>query len=337
MYDAVKQHPIKRLVANLNLPFIKKWTVHLLMFISFMILFLFLGWLFYIFYIRGPVQLETGDFASKATKEEVARPIKIQKYKLEHFHNLDDAVLGGIQYKSDCVLCHGNYAHTKSDKDKKSEKDEKSEKGVVHAYYNAHTWFIACEVCHVDPVEGQTFVYRWFDNETNEEITELEGPPGIFGARIAPAKYENGVLVRQGVYSGEDFIEQYLRKQLEQAEVSLEPPAMTEVHLALSEEVTADCDACHSEDGRLNFREILYSDKRAGDLESLDVSAMVKTYEEFHFPSSYDELEYRPTVEAIRSIKEEQAKQAAERELEYRSTEEALRSINEEQAEEAAE
>ncbi len=263
----------------------KKLAVDLLMFIVFMILFLFTVWLFYIFYVRGPIQTENRGFVTKTAEVETPKPTQVKEYMVEHFHNLDDMMLGGIKYKSDCVLCHGSYAHSESEK--------------VRTFFNAHSWFVACEVCHVNPDEGETFVYRWFDNESNEEISELQGLPGSYGARIAPAKVENGVLARVGVYSGPDFIEQYLRRKLElNVNVVEMKPAMTEVHVSLAEE-PVDCDGCHALEGRLPFREILYAENDAEHLESLDVGAMVKTYEEFHFPSLYDgegiEYRLRPT------------------------------------------
>ncbi len=219
-----------------------------------------------------------------------SKPAQVKKYQLEHFHNLDDAVIGGIQYKSDCVLCHGSFAHVTNVK--------------VRAFMNAHSWFIQCEVCHAEPkTDEKTFMYSFFDNETNEPVTELKkssaGGLGTYTARIAVAKKENDTLVHQGVYSGKDFIEKYLKQKvsINFGEID-QGPAMQEVHSILSEDAL-ECDGCHSEEGRIDFQQITYSEEAADHLKSLDVGSMVTTYEEFHFPSLRNDegLKYRRPLE----------------------------------------
>ena len=46
----------------------------------------------------------------------------------EHFHILDDTVYADVENATICLLCHGNYCHTESEK--------------MRSYYNMHTFFL---------------------------------------------------------------------------------------------------------------------------------------------------------------------------------------------------
>ena len=234
----------------------------------------FSAWLVYIYFFRGPIDIETRGFVSRTIRTEEVQPIQVEKYRLSHFHNLDDVVVAGIQGKSLCVECHSDYPHTK---DKKT-----------RSFFNAHAWFMACEVCHIKPEKDKPLTYRWMEPDTGEVLTELNGQPGVYGGLIIPLKIENGTEKRLDVLSDKDqeynkeFIR--LRKNLDDYQIEA---AQEKIHKALSKKA-ASCDECHTQDGLLNFSQLLYSSQRASHLESLDMASMVKTYKEFHLPTIID-------------------------------------------------
>lgn len=253
---------------------LKQLAVAALMTLIFLALAGFAAWLMYIYFLRGPIDIETRGFVSRTIRTEEVQPIQVEKYRLRHFHNLDDVVVAGIQTKSLCVACHSDYPHTK---DKKT-----------RSFLNAHSWFMACEVCHMKPEKSERVIYRWLEPDTGKALPSLSGQPGVYGGLIIPLKIENGSEKRLDVLSDEDqvYTEEFirLRKNLDDYQTEW---AQERIHKPLSKKAVF-CDGCHTQDGLLNFSQLLYSPQRASHLESLDMASMVKTYKEFHLPTLLD-------------------------------------------------
>ena len=51
-----------------------------------------------------------------------------------------------------CLRCHGNFCHNKSEE--------------FRSYYNMHTFFLACETCHIRKEQGSAIQFKWFDDKT---------------------------------------------------------------------------------------------------------------------------------------------------------------------------
>jgi len=249
-------------------------AVDLLMALIFLALMGFAAWLMYIYFLRGPIDIETRGFVSRTIRTEEVQPIQVEKYRLSHFHNLDDVVLSGIPSKSLCVECHSDYPHAK---DKKT-----------RSFLNAHSWFMACEVCHMKPIKSKQVNYRWLETGTGKALTSLNGQPGVYGGLIVPLKIENGIEKRLDLLSDEDqaYTKEFInvRKNLDDYQVNW---AQDRIHKSLSKKAVF-CDGCHTRDGLLNFSQLLYSSQRVLHLESLDMASMVKTYDEFHLPTLLD-------------------------------------------------
>lgn len=254
---------------------IKCLIVDALMGILFVALLAFSIWVFWIYFFRGSIDIETRGFVSRTIRMEQVEPVDVEKYRIRHFHNVDEVSVAGIQSGSLCVECHGDYPH-------------KKEK-MTRSFFNAHSWFIACETCHTRPGKGEKFDYRWLEFETGNPMASLEGQAGIYGGMIVPLRKVNGEEIRVDQLSDEDaeYTREYIRLQdnLDKYQIDL---ANKRVHKPLAEKPLF-CDNCHDKDGVLQFDQLLYSTDRSQHLQSLDMASMVSTYKEFHLPSVFEQ------------------------------------------------
>ena len=253
-------------------PILKRLAVDALMAFVFLILVGFALWLTWIYFYRGPTDIETRGFVTRTIRGELVQPTQVEKYTLEHFHNLDELVLGGIQSESLCVKCHGDYPHSKDQK--------------ARAFFNAHSWFMACEVCHVKPGEKKEFEYKWFDNKTGKELTQLTGTAGNYGGLIVPTKLENGEFKRLDIPTDIEYIERHMRigKHLDLYQIDM---AQERIHKSLTKS-SVSCEECHTKDGLLKFKDLLYPPQSASHLESIDMGAMIQGYQQFHLPGVFE-------------------------------------------------
>ena len=251
---------------------LKRLVVDAFMGLLFIALFAFSAWVFWIYFFRGPIDIETRGFVSRTIRTEAVEPVDVEKYRIRHFHNVDDVSVAGIQSGSLCVTCHGDYPHTK----------EK----MTRSFFNAHSWFMACETCHVTPAEGGKFTYRWFEFETGKSMTSLAGQSGVYGGMIVPLTGDDKRL-DQLSEEDQEYTKEFIRLQdnLDKYQIEL---ASKRIHKPLAKEALF-CDNCHSSKGVLPFEKLLYSADRSEHLRSLDMASMVSTYKEFHLPSVFDE------------------------------------------------
>lgn len=253
---------------------VKQLAIDALMTLIFLALTGFSVWLLYIYFFRGPIDIETRGFVSRTIRTETVQPVQIEKYRISHFHNLDEIVLAGIQSQSLCVECHSDYPHSKNKK--------------TRSFFNAHSWFMACEVCHIKPEKNEQFTYRWLEPSTGKPLTNLNGQPGVYGGLIVPLKKEDGNEKRLDVLSDEDqeYTEEFInvRKLLDDYQIEW---AQDRIHKALSKQAVF-CDSCHAEKGIFDFNQLLYSKQRSSHLESLDMASMIKSYKVFHLPNLFD-------------------------------------------------
>ena len=247
---------------------LKVIAVDMLMLVIFITLISFSAWLVWMYFFRGPIDLDTRGYVTKTLKEISVQPMERGKYTLQHFHNLDEVVLKGIEYPSTCVSCHGDYPHNKNEK--------------VRAFFNAHSWFIACETCHSDNSNQEKTIYKWLDNDTDIELYKLQGERGIYGARIVPVhinkgieKFAGDIISQESVISYNKAKPQYTKEENQQA--------IDKMHEVLNEK-PASCDNCHTENSMFNFETLLYSENMGSHLKFIDVGTMISNYQLFHLP-----------------------------------------------------
>ncbi|MCL4471521.1 MAG: hypothetical protein M1547_10490 [Gammaproteobacteria bacterium] len=253
----------------------KKFFVHLTMAIIFILLAAFSAWLLWLTYFRD---------ASQSEEALAKRAVPRREMVYEPFHGAGESVLEGGKSQSWCLKCHKDYSHSKS----------KEVRGIL----NAHSFFMACEVCHIVPKEGERFEYKWLQRGSNLTLTELKGKPGDYGGTIVPFRAEKGVAKRldenasAGPLLDEAVAANLLPDDTGKNEGNgdlrkLKDRLNTEIHKDLSAKPVF-CGQCHKENGMLDFTRLLYSPERAQRLEFGDGATIIKQYKEFYLPTLHD-------------------------------------------------
>ncbi|VAX07515.1 hypothetical protein MNBD_GAMMA25-384 [hydrothermal vent metagenome] len=245
---------------------LKNLSIDILMLVIFALLLGLALWIVWMYFFRGPVDIETRGYVYRTVSESAVQPSETEKYTVQHFHNLDNAVLKGIEYSSTCVNCHGDYPHNNTPK--------------VRAFFNAHSWFMACEVCHRENKSQGKITYKWLDNDSDMILGKLQGEPGMYGARIVPfimgdKRLDN--LIDTDTVSAYELS----RDGLNEVE---DKTAIEKMHQVLSKKPVS-CEKCHTENSLFEFKDMLYSNNMAAYLKSLDVGSMVNSYKIFHLPN----------------------------------------------------
>ena len=209
----------------------------------------------------------------KSELEEKIAAVKESKDIRQHFHNIDQSIF--IEQKDPplCLTCHGNLPHTKALE--------------MRALLNMHTYFIACEACHIRPSEDQDVFFAWFDYDTRDKVFTLDGPDGSYNAKIVPiVRDEKGNEKRLDKPLNESFGRQFVD---EGHSWTLEKKAKAKA--IIHEEHTKKpilCNECHSRNGHLPFEDLHYSAKRVEQLSGTEAAGMVERYIEFYLPTMFD-------------------------------------------------
>lgn len=191
-----------------------------------------------------------------------------QRVGSEHFHLLDDVVYSDIYHAPLCLRCHGNFCHTKSEK--------------LRSFYNMHTFFLACETCHLRPAEGETFLFQWFDDKTGALLEKISGTDGNYDAKIV-AVMDNK---RLDAFPKEALALEYMQKQDTYSED--EKKKMQEELMAHITKEPITCEECHQEKGYLDYAALGYDPLRSAQLSSNEIVKASKEYGDFHLPTMFD-------------------------------------------------
>ncbi len=190
-----------------------------------------------------------------------------------HFHNIDKTIYLKLPHPPVCMKCHGLYPHSKSPE--------------IRSLLNMHTYFFACEVCHVrkDSLKGKV-KFVWFDNKTGAVVKQLKGNNGVYGAMLVPVLITaDGKKIRMDQMN-KDFVEEYLKvKDKLTPEEQAKAKALLHRHLSRK---PVQCNECHRKDGYLNFVAIGYSPERAKSLYRTEVARMIGRYMKFYLPTMFD-------------------------------------------------
>ena len=212
---------------------------------------------------------------------------KLEKQRTEesarHFHNpATGRTLEGK--KSVCFYCHGDFPHF--------------EVRMIRTLLNMHTQFIGCMTCHADPdqVDEDKLTLRWL----NTSGIEVQGPP--FGtdfnpetgfliqtddyfSRIVPFLSENGSENSLEVTEDDPVAQEFIRVQEQ-----LRGPDKAAVKKSFHRLVAAKgrfCTRCHTEPDKsfIPFEELGFSQRRIGELTSLNIIGLVQKYKRFYMPN----------------------------------------------------
>lgn len=192
----------------------------------------------------------------------------------DRFHILDQTVYTDVENAPICLKCHGNFCHEKSEK--------------LRSFYNMHTFFLACETCHIRKEEVEDIAFKWFDDKTGKMVTEIKGENGNFGAKIVPVKLGEGDNLKRLDEFPEDKKALDFMKNKD-TYTDEEKKNFTEVCMKknISEQAIV-CEECHRKDGYLDFKALGYDAARSAELSRIEIVQMSKDYDEFYLPTMFD-------------------------------------------------
>ncbi len=185
-----------------------------------------------------------------------------------HFHILDEAVYSDEDNAPMCLRCHGNFCHAESKE--------------LRAFYNMHSFYLACETCHIRPQEGESFEFQWFDDKTGAAVTELRGSKGSYGAKIVPLKGDERLDAFPKAALALEFMKMRDSYSEEQRK-SIQDELMQHIS---KEAVT--CKECHQKESYLPLSTLHYSQSRVDQLVQLEVIKLVDEYTKFYLPTMFD-------------------------------------------------
>jgi hypothetical protein len=204
-----------------------------------------------------------------------------------HFHHVGFSMQR--DKTSSCVRCHGNVPHSKSKE--------------LRSFLNMHSYFLACETCHIAPEGGAPgWQFRWYDKDDGEVVSNpralLETGGGGFtaelrrkfptygnyGAKIAPGTEKHGRFeFLHGGPRERAFAERYL-KERDRLRPEQKSQMQRVIHRRLSED-PMQCSDCHQEeDPYVPFAELGYPPGRIDELTRTAVVGMIDKYFEFFIP-----------------------------------------------------
>ena len=236
------------------------------LFVFFIALNLF--WLGKFLYFPNIEKEEVQVSASQAKFSKTIQP----SFGADHFHILDEKVYSDVENAQVCLQCHGNFAHVKHKE--------------YRAYYNMHTFFLACETCHLRlEKEDKGTGFKWLDDKTGKPLEKLVGKDGNFGAKIVPVRKLKFGFERLDKFPDEELAKEFMKKKSSYTEAEKEK--ICGKLMKWSDEEPISCDECHSKTGYLNYHELLYNNKRSEELSRIEIVKMLQEYKEFHFPNIF--------------------------------------------------
>ncbi len=200
--------------------------------------------------------------SEKFTKT-IERPLETGR-----FHIPDQAAYSDEENAPMCLRCHGNFCHAKSQD--------------VRAFYNMHSFYLACETCHIRPKEGESFGFQWFDDKTGRALTEIKGAQGNYGAKIVPLRggsrldiFPREALALEFMKLRDTYTEEQRKKIQEELMQHISKDAVT-------------CKECHRPQGYLALSALGYSQGRIDQLFQLEVIKLIDEYTKFYLPTMFD-------------------------------------------------
>jgi len=186
----------------------------------------------------------------------------------ERFHLLDQTVYSDAENAPICLQCHGNFCHAKSKE--------------LRSFYNMHSFYLACETCHVRKKEGEKIVFKWFDDKTGEAVQELKGKDENYHAKVVPVKEGE----RLDEFPQKELALEYMKHKDTYTEDE-KKKIQDEIMKHVSKEAVT-CEECHKRDGYINFSALGYKQDRVNELIRLEIIKLINEYEEFFIPTMFD-------------------------------------------------
>ncbi|WJW76615.1 hypothetical protein QVG61_05865 [Thiohalobacter sp. IOR34] len=213
--------------------------------------------------------------------------------RIRHFHNISAEIDPTRGQKAVCLLCHGDFPHSKE--------------RMIRTILNMHTQFIGCMTCHNDPrlIPESSLSFGWL----NYSGIEVDGPH--FGTDI---NQQTGDLIETDDYYSK--IVAYSDGQL--LEITPDRPEAREfysVYKHLSDRdreavkerfhklVTPKgrfCSRCHNrEEPYLDFSALGFTEQRQENLTNLNIIGLVEKYKKFYIPNLLKSKKSLPPLENL--------------------------------------
>jgi DNA-directed RNA polymerase subunit M/transcription elongation factor TFIIS len=172
-----------------------------------------------------------------------------------------------------CVSCHGDIPHFK--------------KKETRAFLNMHSFFMACETCHLRYEEKSTAKFIWYNKSNGEkrEQINLDTFLGNTPYKLMPVNHD-GTSAYDNV-SMVKYVDAF-KSNVTKMTSSEKRAALKKIHepmTAIKESVT--CIDCHQSDRKaayLPFERIGYPERRADQLFENEVVGMLYKYKKFYLP-----------------------------------------------------
>jgi len=210
--------------------------------------------------------------------EQAQRQQELERHR--HFHNVvADAPKLPEDMRPVCFICHSDLPH--------------SENKRIRSLMNLHTQFLACETCHIKEKPETTIVYKWY-NPLNSN------PPGPFYGTSYDSETGSLSLGKDLIskiapyYKKDDKV--WLAIEVQDAPMAkdfmrvrdrLTPEQRGGITNKFHEDIKAkghECNACHSENSILDFKQLGFVDNRIENLKKLVVVDMIRKYESWYLP-----------------------------------------------------
>jgi hypothetical protein len=185
------------------------------------------------------------------------------------FHILDEKMYSDEENAPVCLQCHGNFPHVKHNE--------------YRAYYNMHTFFLACETCHLRlEKEDEETGFKWLDDKTGKPLERLVGKDGNFGAKIVPIRKLKIAFERLDKFPDQQLAKEFMKNK--NSYTKAEKEKICKQLMQWKDEKPISCEECHSKTSYLNYYELLYDSRRSGELSRIEIVKMLEEYEHFRFP-----------------------------------------------------
>jgi len=220
-------------------------------------------------------QAEVGDSELlKDFNEQVIRELH------RHFHHLPDVKEIDSAHQSQCLMCHSLLPHSKNEK--------------IRVMLNMHSDFLNCETCHYQK-QPENVRHVWFNMGIDNEITQgarfgtyydeetglLEGTDNHI-SKITPVLNEGGQEEVLFMSQSDPMAQDYIRVK-DRLTPGQREQAKKKFHGKIEPKGWA-CRECHKPQGVLDLKSLGFSDRRAGEIEHLEIVGMFDKYEVFYLP-----------------------------------------------------
>lgn len=208
----------------------------------------------------------------------------LKSYPLESFHKAEQSFISRLDDETACRVCHPLYPH--------------AENKVVRALLNMHTGFMVCNVCHLKKENFPDFIYDWKDTDNADfsgkpfgtyynPKTQTAHKSEHFLSRIAVFVGNNGK--RQLTFNSEDTHKaREFRLKEKYLTADQKAKGLNYFHRDIAKkEISVACDECHSSHSILDFKQLGFNDKTAGNLKGLNIKGLVTKYKTFYFPELF--------------------------------------------------